>query len=83
MITTELQDATGRTITEGWAATVSAYSGSIYVYTVYVVGTKGKTQVLYLQDVDAIEAYKKTGSLEGLPVSSKKHTRVIMCNLGD
>jgi hypothetical protein len=81
MFETELKDATGTTITEGAAATIDAYSGSIYAVSVYVVGTKGKGTVLFLSDVDAIEEYKRTRNLEGLPVNSKKHTRIIMCNL--
>lgn len=83
MITTELNDATGTKITEGWAATVTVYSGSIYAQTVYVVGTKGKNTVQYLSDPDAIEHYRNSRNLEGLPVGTKKHTRIIMCNRGD
>lgn len=83
MITTELKDILGTPITQGWAATLDAYSGSLYAHKVYVVGTKGKESVIYLTNTDAIDAFKETGDLKGLPTGKKKHTRVIMLNSKD
>lgn len=81
---TELKDAAGYMITKGWAATLDSWGrGSINARRVYVVGTKGTTLITYLANLEAIEHYRNTGSLEDLPVNYKKHTRIIMCNVND